>query len=235
MRRGATVIACALAFCACERGSTGESSGLDASAPIDKNADPLAGKFGLGDALAGLTGTGELRAKIETNQGTMIAKLYDNDAPMTVANFVGLARGLRPFREVKSGEWVKRPYYDGLTFHRVIPQFIIQGGDPLGNGKGGPGYKFDDELDEELRHDKPGILSMANDGPIDRATQRPGTNGSQFFITEQPAPHLDNHHAVFGELVEGLEVVKKISALPADPDKKPLEPVVINKLTIYRQ
>jgi peptidyl-prolyl cis-trans isomerase A (cyclophilin A) len=165
----------------------------------------------------------------------MIAKLYEQDAPMTVANFVGLARGIRPFRDVKTGQWAKRPFYDGLTFHRVIPGFMIQGGDPLGTGRGGPGYKFDDEFKDHVKHEKPGVLSMANAGPIDRATGKPGTNGSQFFITEVPTPHLDKRHTPFGELVEGFEVVKKIALVPRGADDKPTEPVVINKITIYRQ
>jgi peptidyl-prolyl cis-trans isomerase A (cyclophilin A) len=248
MLRRPTTIACALALFAllgCEEKGAAkpDSSAKDASAALDPTVDPTLGKFGLSDALAGLTrtgttsttGTGELRAKIETSLGVMTAKLHEAEAPNTVASFVGLARGVRPFRDVKSGEWVKRPFYDGLTFHRVIREFVIQSGDPLATGKGGPGYKFADEFNEKLRHDKPGVLSMANDGPIDRATNKPGTNGSQFFITEVPAPHLDNHHTVFGELVEGFEVVKKISAVPTNPDKKPLEPVVITKLTVYRQ
>ncbi|MCC7387035.1 MAG: peptidylprolyl isomerase [Deltaproteobacteria bacterium] len=175
-------------------------------------------------------------AKIETNQGVMVAELFEAKAPRTVANFVGLARGTRPWQDPKSGEWVKKPLYDGLAFHRVIPDFMIQGGDPLGNGTGGPGYKFPDEFDPSLRHDRPGTLSMANSGPIDRLTGRPGTNGSQFFITERPTPHLDDKHSVFGVLVEGLEVEKKIARLPTGGAmNKPQEPVVIQKITILRQ
>lgn len=195
--------------------------------------DPTGGNFGLAEALAGLEGSGQLMAKIETNQGAMIAKLFEDKAPRTVANFVGLARGTRPWKDPKTGEWVKRPFYDGLTFHRVIPNFMIQGGDPLGDGRGGPGYKFADEFDPTLRHEKPGMLSMANSGPLDRQTGRPGTNGSQFFITEAPTPNLDQRHTVFGELVDGFEVQKKIARVPTN-QSRPLEPVTF-KITIYRQ
>lgn len=235
MRASVFFCACALVLAceACEQQKPAASA-PDAAA-LDPAIDPTGGNFTLQDALAGLSGTGELRARIDTNLGTMVAKLYENEAPMTVANFVGLARGTRPFRDVKTNLWVKRPYYDGLTFHRVIKDFVIQGGDPLATGKGGPGYKFPDEFNEKLHHDKPGVLSMANNGTLDRPTGKPGTNGSQFFITAVPAPHLDNHHTVFGELVEGLEVVKKIASLPIDPEKKPIEPVLISKVAVYRQ
>jgi peptidyl-prolyl cis-trans isomerase A (cyclophilin A) len=204
-------------------------------AAIDPNADPLGGQFDLAQATAGLAGTGTITATIETSMGTLVAKLYDQDAPVTVANFIGLARGVRPFRDVKTGAWVKRPFYDGLTFHRVIKDFMIQSGDPLATSRGGPGYKFADELSEKRKHDRPGILSMANAGPVDRATGKKGTNGSQFFITEIPTPHLDLHHAVFGELLQGLEVVKKIAQVPVGPENKPIEDVVIKKITIQRQ
>lgn len=197
--------------------------------------DPATMRFDLAQATAGLTGTGTITATIETSMGTMVAKLYAEDAPITVANFIGLARGLRPFRDAKTNTWVKRPFYDGLTFHRVMKDFMIQGGDPLASSKGGPGYKFADEFNDRRKHDKPGILSMANAGPIDRATNKPGTNGSQFFITELPTPHLDRHHTVFGELLQGFEVVKKIAAVPVGAEHKPTEDVVIKKITIQRQ
>jgi peptidyl-prolyl cis-trans isomerase A (cyclophilin A) len=188
---------------------------------------PEAAAFTLSEALAGLTGTGTLSARIETNQGVMVARLFEREVPMTVANFVGLARGTRQWQDPKSGDWVKRPLYDGTLFHRVIPDFMIQGGDPLGMGTGGPGYQFADEFRTELRHDRPGVLSMANAGP--------GTNGSQFFITERPTPHLDGHHTVFGVLTEGLEVEKKIARVPAAGASRPTTPVVIQKITIFRQ
>ena len=139
-----------------------------------------------------------LYAEISTTRGTIVLRLEHTRTPLTVANFVGLAEGTIAFQGRPPG----RPFYDGLTFHRVIPDFMIQGGDPLGNGTGGPGYTFADELDDTLRHDGPGVLSMANSGP--------GTNGSQFFITHKATPWLDGAHTVFGRVVRGQEVVDAI-------------------------
>jgi peptidyl-prolyl cis-trans isomerase A (cyclophilin A) len=207
-------------------GCTEHSTSPSGAKPATPGPAPSA-SFTLKEALDGLPGTGKLMARLETSQGSMVAELFEDKAPNTVANFVGLARGLRAWQDPKSGEWVKRPLYDGLTFHRVIPDFMIQGGDPLGTGSGGPGYQFADEFHPELRHDRPGILSMANAGP--------GTNGSQFFITERPTPHLDNRHSVFGVLVEGIEVEKNIARVPAKGANAPVDPVVIQKVTIYRQ
>ncbi len=139
-----------------------------------------------------------LYAEITTSRGAIVARLYFEQAPLTVANFVGLAEGTLPFQNRPAG----KPFYDGLTFHRVIADFMIQGGDPVGNGSGGPGYRFPDEIVPELTHDSPGTLSMANSGP--------NTNGSQFFITHKATPWLDRRHAVFGQVVEGQEVVNAI-------------------------
>jgi peptidyl-prolyl cis-trans isomerase A (cyclophilin A) len=165
-------------------------------------------------------------ARFDTTEGTFTARLFDKEAPNTVANFVGLAEGTKEWRDPASGERRKQPFYDGIIFHRVINGFMIQGGDPLGQGTGGPGYTFADEFHPKLRHDRAGILSMANAGP--------NTNGSQFFVTLGPTPHLDNRHSVFGEVVEGLDVVKKIGAVPTGRQDRPMTPVVINKLTIER-
>jgi peptidyl-prolyl cis-trans isomerase A (cyclophilin A) len=167
-----------------------------------------------------------LYAQIETTEGTFKIRLFDKEAPNTVANFVGLAEGTTEWRDPVTGERKKEPFYNGVIFHRVINGFMIQGGDRLGQGTGGPGYKFADEFHPSRRHDKAGILSMANSGP--------NTNGSQFFITLGPTPHLDNRHSVFGEVVEGLDVVKKIGAVPTGRNDRPVTPVVMNRVTIER-
>jgi peptidyl-prolyl cis-trans isomerase A (cyclophilin A) len=169
---------------------------------------------------------GPLYATLKTSMGDMVIRLFEDKAPKTVANFVGLATGTKEWADPKTGEKVKKPLYNGTTFHRVIPGFMIQGGDPLGNGTGGPGYRFEDEFHPDLRHTKGGILSMANAGP--------NTNGSQFFITLGPTPHLDNRHSVFGEVVNGLDVVKRIGKVATGRQDRPVTPVVMNKVTIER-
>jgi peptidyl-prolyl cis-trans isomerase A (cyclophilin A) len=165
-------------------------------------------------------------ARFETTEGNFRVRLFDKEAPNTVANFTGLAEGTKEWRDPATGAKKKAPFYNGIIFHRVINGFMIQGGDPLGQGTGGPGYNFADEFHPSARHSKAGILSMANAGP--------NTNGSQFFITLGPTPHLDNRHSVFGEVVEGLDVVKKIGAVPTGAQDRPKTPVVINKVTIER-
>lgn len=165
-------------------------------------------------------------AVFETNRGNFKIKLFPEQAPITVENFVGLATGTKEWFDSKTREKVKRPFYDGLIFHRVISNFMIQGGCPLSNGTGGPGYRFEDEFSKDLRHNKPGILSMANAGP--------GTNGSQFFITVAATPHLDGRHTVFGEVIEGMDVVMNISNTKTGPMDRPVEPVVISKVTIEK-
>jgi peptidyl-prolyl cis-trans isomerase A (cyclophilin A) len=165
-------------------------------------------------------------AKFETSEGNFKVRLLDKEAPNTVANFAGLAEGTKEWKDPATGERRKAPFYNGIIFHRVINGFMIQGGDPLGQGTGGPGFNFADEFHPSARHSKAGILSMANSGP--------NTNGSQFFITLGPTPHLDNRHSVFGEVVEGIDVVKKIGAVPTGRQDRPVTPVVINKVTIER-
>ena len=159
-------------------------------------------------------------AQFTTSMGNFTVLLFELDAPKTVANFVGLAEGTKEWTDPKTGQKVKRPYYDGLIFHRIIDGFMIQGGDPLGVGTGGPGYKFEDEFSPKLRHSKEGILSMANSGP--------NTNGGQFFITLGPTPHLDNKHSVFGEVVEGMDVVRKIGKVKVGMNDKPVTPVTMS-------
>ena len=165
-------------------------------------------------------------AVFETSQGNIVVRLLEKEAPNTVANFVGLVEGTKEFTNEKTGQREKRPFYDGLIFHRVIPNFMIQGGCPQGSGMGGPGYKFADEFHASLKHNKPGKLSMANAGP--------GTNGSQFFITVAATPWLDNKHTIFGEVVEGQDVADKISKLPRDGSDRPKTPVTMNKVRIER-
>jgi peptidyl-prolyl cis-trans isomerase A (cyclophilin A) len=165
-----------------------------------------------------------LYATFKTSMGDIVVHLFEDKAPKTVENFVGLATGTKEWTDSKTGAKVKRPLYSGTVFHRVIPGFMIQGGDPLGNGTGGPGYRFADEFSPDLRHNKAGILSMANAGP--------NTNGSQFFITLGPTPHLDNRHSVFGEVVKGQEVVAAIAATPRDPRDRPLKDVVLKEVVI---
>jgi peptidyl-prolyl cis-trans isomerase A (cyclophilin A) len=167
-----------------------------------------------------------LYAHFETSEGRFTARLFEQEAPRTVANFTGLADGSKEFKDPASGKTVKRPFYNGIVFHRVIDGFMIQGGDPLGQGYGGPGYNFADEFHPSLRHTREGLLSMANSGP--------NTNGSQFFITLAPTPHLDNRHSIFGEIVEGMDVVKKIGKVATDRNDRPVKPVVMNTVTIER-
>jgi peptidyl-prolyl cis-trans isomerase A (cyclophilin A) len=147
----------------------------------------------------------QINATFQTSAGDIVVRLLPEKAPKTVENFLGLAEGTLEWADPKSGEKVKKPLYDGTIFHRVIPEFMIQGGDPLGNGTGGPGYRFADEIGPDNRFDRPGLLAMANAGP--------NTNGSQFFITEVPTPHLDRGHTIFGEVVKGLELIAKIASL----------------------
>jgi peptidyl-prolyl cis-trans isomerase A (cyclophilin A) len=168
-----------------------------------------------------------VQAHFETSDGNFTVRLFEEEAPNTVANFVELVEGTKEWTDPRSGSKVKKPYYNGLIFHRVIDGFMIQGGDPLGTGTGGPGYKFADEFSPKLRHDKPGLLSMANAGP--------NTNGGQFFITLVPTPWLDNRHSIFGEVIEGMDVVQKIGKTPTSkPGDRPLKPITIRTVAISR-
>jgi peptidyl-prolyl cis-trans isomerase A (cyclophilin A) len=170
-------------------------------------------------------GTGALSAKIETSLGTATCRLFDDKAPVTVANFIGLATGERTWKDPNSGKWVNKPAYDGTTFHRVIKGFMIQGGDPKGNGTGEPGYVIKDEIWEGGKHDRTGLLCMANRGP--------NTNGAQFFITEEPKASLDGQYTIFGECAP-TQVVHDIAKLPTGPSDKPQTPVIIKSVKISR-
>src|SRR5262245_4601581 len=168
-----------------------------------------------------------LNAHFTTSEGNLTVGLFDEEVSKTVANFVGLAERTKEFTHPQDGRKVKRPFFDGLVFHRAIDGFMIRGGDPLATGTGGPGYKFADEFSPRLRHSKAGILSMANAGP--------NTNGSQFFITLAATPWLDNKHSVFGEVTEGLDVVQKIGkTATSKPNDKPLKPITIQTVKISR-
>ncbi len=179
------------------------------------------------DAVKEATKKDGLYVVFETTLGTIVCELYPEKVPVTVGNFVGLVLGEKDWRDTKTGEMVKRPIYDGLKFHRIIKDFMIQGGCPLGNGRGGPGYTFTDEFDDSLRHDKPGVLSMANSGP--------GTNGSQFFITHVPTPWLDDKHSIFGQCILGQDVVDAMAGVPMKGSAgTPVEDIVLTKATIVR-
>ena len=167
-------------------------------------------------------------AHFTTSAGNFTARLFDAETPNTVANFIGLADGSKEWTDPRTGRKVTQPYYNGTIFHRVIEGFMIQGGDPLGQGTGGPGYTFADEFHAKLRHSKAGILSMANRGP--------NTNGGQFFITLAETPWLDNKHSVFGEITDGMDVVKKIgTTTTSKPGDRPVKPITIESVTIERK
>ncbi len=175
----------------------------------------------------GLKDGQKLSAKLDTTLGSITCELWPDKAPLTVVNFVSLAEGTREWTDPKTNEKVKRPLYDGTIFHRVIPEFMIQGGDPKGNGTGGPGYEFEDETSKDVTFSEPGLLAMANAGP--------DTNGSQFFITDRATPkHLNGKHTIFGKCAN-LDVVEKIATTEKGARDKPVTDVVIKKVTILRQ
>lgn len=186
-------------------GCAGSQSGTVKQSAVEAPKSTEAAK----SAVSGGEQVDTVKVKIETTMGDIYAELYKNEVPKTVENFVTLT---------------KKGYYDGIIFHRVIPNFMLQTGDPTGTGTGGPGYSFADEFSPKLKHDKPGILSMANAGP--------NTNGSQFFITQVPTPWLDGRHSVFGHVTEGMDVVNQIAAVQRDGRDKPLKAVTMKKVTI---
>ncbi len=165
-----------------------------------------------------------LYAIIYTSMGNIVCVLYENSAPKTVANFTGLAAGTKAWKDIKTGRLTHKPLYPGTTFHRVIPGFMIQGGDPQGDGSGDPGYTVPDEIDSKLDFNQKGVLAMANSGP--------DTNGCQFFITVAPAPHLNGHYSIFGRVVSGQEIADAISNVARNADDKPDNPIIIKAITI---
>ncbi len=167
-----------------------------------------------------------LYAVFYTSMGNIVCRLFENDAPKTVANFVGLANGSKPWTDPNTGRVKHTSLYAGTTFHRVIPGFMIQGGDPTGTGSGSPGFTFEDEISDKHTFAEPGVLAMANSGP--------NTNGSQLFITVAPAEHLNGHHTIFGQVVSGQEVADAISQVPRDDNDKPLTPVTLTAVSIKR-
>lgn len=166
----------------------------------------------------------KLYATFDTSMGKIVCELFQQKAPITVNNFIALAKGEKEWTDPNSSEKTKKPLYNGTIFHRVIPNFMIQGGDPLGSGMGGPGYQFVDEFDDSLTFNKPGKLAMANAGP--------GTNGSQFFITVSPTPWLNNHHTIFGQVIKGQDVVDKITSVDRNESDRPNKDIVIKSITI---
>jgi peptidyl-prolyl cis-trans isomerase A (cyclophilin A) len=170
--------------------------------------------------------TEALTATLTTTQGTVTVRLFPDHAPKTVRNFVELAEGGREWTDPRTGTRTKEKLYDDTIFHRVIAGFMVQGGDPLGTGTGGPGYKFNDEIHPDLRFDKPYLLAMANAGP--------GTNGSQFFITTVPTPWLDGKHTIFGQVISGADVVENISRVQTRPGDRPVTDVVLQSVAIQR-
>src|SRR5580658_10568670 len=167
-----------------------------------------------------------LTATLQTNQGNIVIRLFPDHTPKTVRNFVELAEGGKQWTDPRNGRPTTDKLYDGTIFHRVIPDFMIQGGDPLGSGRGGPGFQFADEFHPDLRFDRPYLLAMANSGP--------GTNGSQFFITTVPTPHLNGKHTIFGEVIDGSDVVERISQVQTGRNDRPAQDVVLESVSIER-
>lgn len=201
------------------------AAAADSSGEAPEGTLPAVGSETPEQILGAIAGEGPLHATFVTSFGEIRCRLFEDEVPITVANFVGLATGTKTYLDPATNEPRRSNFYDGLIFHRVIPNFMIQGGDPLGRGTGGPGYRFEDEFHPRLRHDRPGILAMANSGPA--------TNGSQFYITEVPTPHLDNRHSVFGAC-ENVDIVTRIANTPTGPGSRPLQDVTIDRLVISR-
>ena len=195
--------------------------------PSQETAQPAASAQPAPAAEAPVKPLGSKYAVMKTSKGVVKLKLYGDQSPRAVGNFMALANGTKPWTDPRDGQTKTTPLYNGTIFHRVIPGFMVQGGDPMGDGRGGPGYRFQDEFDPSLQFNRPGLLAMANSGP--------NTNGSQFFITDGEAPWLNNRHTIFGEVTEGMDVVKAIVAVPRradDGSDRPLQPVYIESVTV---
>ena len=195
----------------------------DTQAASPENSEPTAEDQSTAEEPA----SGLVTATLQTSMGDVAVELYSDRVPRTVENFVGLATGTRTWVDPETGNGVDgEPLYEDVLVHRIIDDFMIQTGDPTGTGRGGPGYQFKDELNEDLRHDGPGVLSMANSGP--------DTNGSQFFITLAATPHLDDRHSVFGQVTDGMAVVRAIGAVETDANDRPVDPVVLESIDVDR-
>jgi peptidyl-prolyl cis-trans isomerase A (cyclophilin A) len=220
MKKAILTLLCAALSCAAQTGTTKSTPRAGASGTTTKSAAPAATQ-------ASAASLGDTIATFDTTAGKLTCTLFPKQAPKTVANFIGLATGNKDWTDPKTGQKKHGvPLFNGTIFHRVIPNFMIQGGDPLGQGTGGPGYEFEDEFSPDLTFDQPGRLAMANSGPR--------TNGSQFFITEVPTPHLNNRHTIFGQCTpESVEIVKEIARRPRDQrNDRPFQDVKINSIQI---
>ncbi len=223
-----TALALTLGAMAFASTSVAENRQLPASGKATK--EKLPANLPLGENhpafLQGIFGQGQLWANIQTDMGTIQCQLYEDKTPQTIMNFVGLARGMKAFQDPQTKKPVRRPFYNGVPFHRVIPNFMIQVGDPTGQGTYTPGYRFEDEFIPTLRFDRAGVLAMANAGPK--------TNGSQFFITDAPTPHLNDKHTIFGQC-GNLDIVKTIANAPTGPRNKPVRTVTIKAIAFERR
>jgi len=225
---GGVTLAGVLAGCVGDDAADSPATPTDNTTDRDDAADGSTSSDDTDSTDDGTVDANPLAARLQTSLGPIDIELYAGRAPRTVDNFVGLATGEQAWVAPESGAVVDGdPLYDDVLFHRVIDGFMIQTGDPTGTGRGGPGYQFDDEFHEELRHDRPGMLSMANSGA--------DTNGSQFFITLSPTPHLDGRHSVFGRVTDGMDVVDAIGAVDTDENDRPTEPVLLESVTIENE
>ncbi len=224
-RSAAVLLVSALALAACEKQSAPPANKTQPAAPTPPPPPPPPPTLAAGGPWMEKAEAGkDLWATLKTSKGAIVVKLFSKDAPKTVANFVGLATGEKEWIDPRDGQRKRAPLYDGTEFHRVIPDFMIQGGDPTGTGRGSPGFTFGDEFKSGRKFDKKGILAMANRGP--------DTNGSQFFITTSTPHHLDGKHTIFGEVISGYAVVEAISQVKTMMGSRPADPVSLVSVTV---